>query len=286
MTRFDQATGRYAYLDLDGTEHRVYFEEAGAGVPLLLQHTAGAHGSQWRHVLEDPWITERFRCIAYDLPYHGKSLPPVGPKWWAEPYDLTTEFAMSVPNALAAALEVDEPVFMGCSIGGLLALDLARYHPDQWRAVIGLEPALKVDGSRKSMAGFWHPQVSNEFKAAAMYGIMAPQSPEELRRETIFVYSQGWPPAFLGDLHFYVEDHDLREEAAEIDTTKVGVHLLTGEYDYSATPAHGQAVHEAIEGSTFEVMAEMGHFPMSENPDRFLDHLRPVLERIVTDGRP
>ena len=44
MARFEDAVGRYVYLDLDGTEYRVYFEEAGAGVPLLLQHTAGADG--------------------------------------------------------------------------------------------------------------------------------------------------------------------------------------------------------------------------------------------------
>ena len=34
---------------------------------------------------------------------------------------------------------------MGCSVGGQVALDLARYHPDEFRAVISLEPALKLD---------------------------------------------------------------------------------------------------------------------------------------------
>jgi hypothetical protein len=37
MARFDVATGRYVYLAIDGVEYRVYFEEAGAGIPLLLQ---------------------------------------------------------------------------------------------------------------------------------------------------------------------------------------------------------------------------------------------------------
>ena len=74
--RFDATVGRYVYLELDGTEHRVYFEEAGEGIPLLLQHTAGADGRQWRHVLEDAALQKQFRLIAYDLPYHGKSVPP------------------------------------------------------------------------------------------------------------------------------------------------------------------------------------------------------------------
>lgn len=284
MARFDSPVGRYVHLDLDGLDHRVYFEEAGAGIPLLLQHTAGAHGAQWRHLFEDERLTSRFRLIAYDMPFHGKSLPPVGRAWWAEEYRLTTRFAMSVPLALSAALGLDRPVFMGCSIGGLLALDLARYHADQFRAVIAVEPALKVEGDLSQLSGFWHPRVSNEYKATMMYGLMSPTSPEALRRETVFVYSQGWPPAFLGDLYFYIEDHDLRTEAANIDTARCPVYLLTGEYDYSATVAHGQAAHEAIAGSTFTPMAGLGHFPMSEAPAAFLEHLLPILDGV--EGAP
>ncbi|MEX0784782.1 MAG: alpha/beta hydrolase [Dehalococcoidia bacterium] len=289
--RFDAPVGRYVHTELDGLDHRIYFEEAGRGIPLLLRHTAGAHGSQWRHLFEDPRIIDRFRLIAYDLPFHGKSLPPDGRAWWAEEYRLTREFLMSVPLTLARTLELDRPVFMGCSIGGLLALDLARYHPQAFRAVIGLEPALKVEGDLESLKGFWHPRVSNEYKATLMYGLMSPTSPEERRRETVFVYSQGWPPAFLGDLYYYIEDHDLREEAAAIDASRCPVYLLSAEYDYSGTPAHGQAAHEAIPGSTWEVMEGVGHFPMSENPEVFIEYLRPVLDRISAGvdslaGRP
>ena len=280
MPRFDAPVGRYVHIDIDRVDHRVYFEEAGSGIPLLLQHTAGSHGVQWRHLFEEPTITDHFRLIAYDLPFHGKSLPPTGRQWWAQEYRLTREFAMAVPVTLAKELELERPVFMGCSVGGLLALDLARYHSETFRAVIALEPALKIDTDMAALAGFWHPQVSNEYKAHLMHGLMSPTSPEELRRETVFAYSQGWPPAFLGDLHYYIDDHDLRDEAKAIDTDATAVHLLTGEYDYSATVMHGQAAHDAISGSTFSVRSGIGHFPMSENPGRFLEHLLPILDTI------
>lgn len=279
--RFDSPIGRYVHLGLDGVDHRVYFEEAGAGVPLLLQHTAGSHGAQWRHLFEDAWVTSRFRLIAYDLPFHGKSLPPTTTRWWQERYQLTTRFAMSVPVQLSRTLGLHHPAFMGCSIGGSLALDLARWHGDDFRAVVAVEPSLKVDTDEEMLRGFWHPRVSNEYKAHLMQGLMSPTSPEELRHETVFAYSQGWPPAFLGDLHYYLADHDLTREAAGIDTSRVAVHLLTGEYDYSATVGHGRAAHEAIRGSTFTVMSGLGHFPMSEDPERFMTHLRPVLEQIL-----
>ena len=82
-TRFDSPVGRYVHVDLDGHDHRIYFEEAGEGIPLLVQHTAGSHGVQWRHLFEEPRITDHFRLIAYDLPFHGKSVPPTTHPWWA-----------------------------------------------------------------------------------------------------------------------------------------------------------------------------------------------------------
>ncbi|NJN51671.1 MAG: alpha/beta hydrolase [Gammaproteobacteria bacterium] len=247
---------------------------------MLLQHTAGCHGSQWRHLFEIPAITDRFQLIAYDLPYHGKSLPPVGVDWWAQPYELRGNFLRSLPLSLTQALGLDRPVFMGCSVGGLLALDLALRHPESFRAVIALEGALHIGGDPAALQALWHPQVSNEYKARLMDGLMSPSSPVACRKETSFVYSSGWPPAFLGDLHYYLVDYDLRDTAAQIDTSKVAVHILSGEYDYSGTDELGRTAHQCIAGSTWREMKGVGHFPMSENPAVFLDYLMPVLDQI------
>lgn len=277
----DAPVGRYIHLNLGGCDHRIYYEEAGQGIPVLLQHTAGCHGSQWRHLFEMPEITDRFRLIAYDLPCHGKSLPPVEQQWWAEPYALQGEFLRSVPRALAQALDLDRPVFMGCSVGGLLALDLAHRHADEFRAVISVEGALKVEGDLKHYDELWHPQVSNEYKARLMDGLMSPTSPKAYRKETSYVYASGWPPVFLGDLHYYMADYDLRATAGEIDTNNVGVHILSGEYDYSGRSEFGRAAHEAIAGSTWAEMTGVGHFPMSENPEVFVRYLTPILDQLA-----
>lgn len=280
----DTPVGRYVHVDLQGVDYRIYYEEAGQGIPLLLQHTAGCHGSQWRHLFEMPEITSRYRLIAYDLPYHGKSLPPVVNPWWSERYDLQGDFLRGVPLALAQALKLEQPVFMGCSVGGLLALDLAYRHADVFRAVISVEGALQIPGSSRDLGELWHPQVSNEYKARLMDGLMSPTSPMAYRKETSFVYASGWPPAFLGDLYYYCDDYDLREVAHEIDTQQVGVHILSGEYDYSGTAELGQEAHAAIAGSSWQLMEGVGHFPMSENPLAFKSYLLPILERIAAEG--
>jgi pimeloyl-ACP methyl ester carboxylesterase len=281
---FDAPVGRYVHVELDGRDHRIYFEEAGRGIPLLLQHTAGAHGSQWRHLFECSTITDHFRLIAYDLPFHGKSVPPDGTPWWTEQYRLTGAFLRQVPLALASALELDRPAFMGCSVGGLLALDLALHHPDRFRAAISVEGALHIGGDPDTLVGFWHPQVSNETKARMMEGLTSPTAPIARRKETIQVYSAGWPQAFLGDLYYYMVDYDLRDRAHEIDTSRVAVHIMSGEYDYSGAIELGRAAHEAIGGSTFTEMPGIGHFPMSEDPDTFVTHLLPVLDAIRAAG--
>lgn len=280
----EAAVGRYVHLELDGVDHRIYFETAGHGIPLLLQHTAGCHASQWRHLFEQPAITDRFQLVAYDLPFHGKSLPPVGRDWWQESYVLSGEFLRSIPIKLARALKLERPAFMGCSVGGLLALDLAHKHPDTFRAVVAVEGALRIPGKRSHMSALAHPQIGNQYKARLMEGQVSPTSPVAYRKETAFLYASGAPDVFFGDLNYYVEEFDLRDGASSIDTSRIPVHLLSGEYDYSATSELGREAHEAIAGSTWREMPGVGHFPMSENPDVFLEYLMPILEEIVSQS--
>ena len=60
--------------------------------------------------------------------------------------------------------------------------------------------------------------------------------------------------------------------------------MLSGEYDHSGTVELGREAHDAIPGSTFQEMGGVGHFPMSEDPERLRDHLLPILEQIRTTG--
>ncbi len=60
---------------------------------------------------------------------------------------------------------------------------------------------------------------------------------------------------------------------------------MNGEYDWSGTPALGRALAEMIPGARYRTMEGLGHFPMSEDPERFLAEIRPVLERLAGDAR-
>src|SRR5438309_545459 len=99
----DPIIGRYVHLTLAGRAHRIYFEEAGKGVPLVCLHTAGADGRQFRHLMVDRAVTDHYRVVAFDLPWHGKSMPPDG--WEREEYRLTTADYTEAIRTFRAALE-------------------------------------------------------------------------------------------------------------------------------------------------------------------------------------
>ena len=126
-----------------------------------------------------------------------------------------------------------------------------------------------------------HPQVNQAaHNPAYVRGLMAPSSPLDARRDAAWIYSQGGFSVYANDLWFYSEDFDAPRDVAGLDTSAFGVSLLTGAYDYSASPDDSRRVAALIPGARFGVMPDLGHFPMTENPRRLLDYLRPELEHI------
>jgi pimeloyl-ACP methyl ester carboxylesterase len=276
MNRISPVTGHYVFIEVDGLEYKVFYLENGTGQPLVCQHTAGAHNHQYRGLLEDEEITAGYRVIAYDLPRHGKSDPPENTQWWTEEYKLTADHYAHFIVAFCDALELEQPIFMGSSFGGNVALQLALRHPDRFGGVIAVEGA---DYSPGFYLDWWqHPHANAaQVCASGTWDLMAPQSPESERWKTWFYYSQG-SEAFKGDLYFYSVDHDLRGRLDQIDGDRCPVVMLTGDYDYLTTPADSARTAEQIKNAEFIEMKEIGHFPMSENHAVFRGYLLRALE--------
>lgn len=286
----EAVTGRYLHADLAGRPHRIYFEEAGRpdGIPLLCLHTAGSDGRQYRGVLNDPEITRTFRVITFDLPYHGKSSPPAG--FETSVYRLTTGLYVETVMTVSRALALQRPVVMGCSIGGRAVLHLALRHGADFRAAIGLQSALYADPGAnpklRDLELIHRPDVHGGEAASAFVScLISPTSPEADRAETLWHYSQSGPGVFMGDLVYYMADGDMRNlDLMPLQAQHCPLYLLTGEYDLSATPALTADLAKKVNARHFEVMKGLGHFPMSEAPERFLGYLRPVLHRIAGEA--
>lgn len=274
--------GRYVTVTIGGVEQRIYFEEAGQGRPVLCLHTAGADTRQWRHLLNDADITTSNRLIAFDMPWHGKSLPPEG--FETQEYLLTTETYIETVLALVDALDLERPVLAGCSMGGRIALQLAALHADRFEGFIAIE-ASDFQPAWYDIDWFHRPDAhGGEMGAALVSANISPYAPNAERQNTLWMFMQSGPGVFRGDLSFYTKDDSLIPRLPEIDTSKTPVHIIVGAYDLTCTPEDAKRTADAIDGATLAVMDELGHFPMSEHPDGFRPFFVEALEKMPQTG--
>ena len=267
----------YVWIEYEGRPCRIFYEEAGAGRDLLCLHTAGSDSRQFYKLLNDAGLGAEWRMVAFDLPWHGKSLPPEGAPIGA--WDLTTERYVAAIEAVIGALGLQRPVLLGSSMAGQICLEMALRWGERLGGVVACEASERIVG--REVPWTRHPHVyETTFVPEWVHGLMAPQSPPERAREVWWEYSQGGYGVFWGDIRFYGREWDARERVGRIDTKKCPVLMLTGEYDYSCTPEISRATAAKIPGAQFEVMRGMGHFPMAENPELFFEYLRPALAKL------
>ena len=272
-------TGRYVTVTVEDAPRRIYFEEAGRGRPVLCLHTAGADTRQWRHLMNDAAIIADYRLIAFDMPWHGKSLPPEG--FETQDYLLTTDAYIQTVLAVIDGLGLDRPILAGCSMGGRIALQLAALHPDLFSGFIAIE-ASDFQPAWYDIDWFHRPDGhGGEMGAALVSTNISPFAPEVERWNTLWMFMQSGPGVFRGDLSFYTQDDSLIGRLADIDTVKTPVHLIVGAYDLTCTPEDAKRTADAIAGATLAVMDELGHFPMSEHPAGFRPYFVDALARMT-----
>jgi pimeloyl-ACP methyl ester carboxylesterase len=105
---------RIAYLESPGGED---------GRAVIFVHGNSSSARTWLPVLEGGF-GQRFRCLALDLPGHGQSGPAANPAAYSLP-----GYA-AVLAGFARALDATDPVIVGWSLGGHIALEAAPTLPE------------------------------------------------------------------------------------------------------------------------------------------------------------
>src|SRR5688572_16355911 len=119
-----------ATLTVNGVD--LYYEVHGDGVPILGIHGTPSPAVLWTDAAET--LAAQGRCVSYDRRGFHRSKPV--------PSTLVLADHVEDAVALLEALSASPAVVIGRSTGGLIALELARRHPEVVRAVALLEPAL------------------------------------------------------------------------------------------------------------------------------------------------
>jgi len=112
-----------------------WVDEQGEGFPLVLLHGLGANAFSWRHNVA--FLAQHFRVLALDLPGHGRT-----PASLVSQHRLET-MAQALGNWLKGQ-GLARFAVAGNSLGGSLALLLARDHPEEVAALILLAPAVAL----------------------------------------------------------------------------------------------------------------------------------------------
>ena len=277
-TGLQHLRGRYLQLAVPGADW-VYTEQAGPddAPALLMLHTAGADARQWHGLMTQPALFERWQLHAFDLPGHGRSPLPAGTPNWQ--WRLTEAAYVQWVLGYLDACGLQQVVLMGCSMGSAIGLALLALAPERFAGALLLETPYHSPGRRSPYLN--HPEVHGGRLGAAWVGsLLSPSSPQVLRDRATWIYSQAAPGIYDGDLAFYSDDFDAHAHTALIDTTRTPLWLLTGDYDYSATPADSARVAQEVPGARFQALPGFGHFPMVENPDGLLHHLQAPLDAL------
>lgn len=190
-------------VDVNGVS--LYYEERGAGAPLLLIHGGLASSAMWEPLL--PVLASGFRVITPDSRGHGRSTNPDGRLSYAQIADDVA--------ALISAWGLVRPVVGGYSDGGQVALELAVRHPgvagalivgaaypdfvstglrDMCRALLGVDDAGSPDVARleahlgdfAAVVKAWHAGGVEQWRAlvqqtAPMWIDYEGLTPEEIR---------------------------------------------------------------------------------------------------------
>ncbi|PVH70071.1 alpha/beta-hydrolase [Cadophora sp. DSE1049] len=275
----DHIIARYVYINTPVWGRcKVFYEASGEGKQqIVFLHTAGSDSRQYHGVMNNPMMRQKCTMIAFDLPGHGRSFPSELPPG---SHTNTEDAYVGAIAAMVKALKLDMPIICGASMAGQVCLAVA-IRVDE----VGAGGTIPLQGSDYlNMERQFHdrsPNVNQSlYNPEWVYGMMCPTAPLKNRQLIWHLYSAQAYGIFHGDLDFYFGGWDGRSRVGKIDTKKCPVFMLTGEYDWSNTPAMAQATCDKIPGAKHKSMPELGHFPATENPDKFVPHLLEAIEHI------
>ena len=252
----------------------LYVEEAGnpRGIPLLFIHGFNQCRLAWRKQIHSS-LAQDFRLVALDNRGHGLSDKP------ANAYGDSALWADDI-QAVITGLELDRPILVGWSYGGLIIFDYLRFHGEKnirgvnlvnARSRIGTEAALAETGAEylALRPGFFSDNVMESIKAQEQFIRLCTYrepSPEDLY--FFLGFNSIVPPYVRQGLMSRCFDND-----SLLASLQIPFLITHGQEDRILPPSH--ALHNAglLSRATLSWYGETGHNPFWERDERFNNEL-------------
>ena len=245
------------------------FDGAARGPVLVLNHALGFDLTIWDHVI--PLLPPSLRVLRYDHRGHGASDTPT------PPYSMGA--LITDAERLLDHLNIRDCVYLGLSMGGLVAQGLAIKRLDLIRGLVLSNTAAKI-----GTESFWQDRI-----AQVRLGGMAAINASALERTFSRAFRAGpdithWqnlmlkgnPDGYIGcaaaiaGTDFYTPTASLRLPTLAI----------AGSEDAATPPDLVRETADLIPGSRFALIRGGGHLPFVERPQAYADALTTFLKEI------
>lgn len=267
-------------IDIDGLGLNV--EEAGDGPPVVLLHGFTGAAAGWSEVVE--LLAPEFHTVAIDIVGHGLSDSPAALERYA------MRRAVDDLAAALGAVGIECATWLGYSMGGRTALQVAAHRPDVVSALVleGATPGLETAGERadriasdealaqrierdgvEPFVDFWE-----SISLFASQRAMPAERQAAVRAGRLRNSGTGLANSLRG-----MGTGSQEDVRARLDGIAVPALLITGALDEKFTGI-AREMADSLPNATMAVIAEAGHAAHVERPEEFgrlaLDFLRRV----------
>ena len=246
---------------------RVDGPEDTAAPTIMFANSLGTTLHLWDPIL--PLLPAGLRIVRYDMRGHGLSDAPDGP--------YTMGQLVSDAEAVCDALEVRDAMFVGLSVGGMVAQGLAVKRPDVMRAMVLSNTAAKIgtpqlwqDRIAAVAAGGMEPladSVMQRWFGRDFYGTPAMKPWQDMLVAT--------PPQGYAGICAAISGTDFFTPTSGLRLPTLGI---AGSDDGATPPDLVRETVDLIPGSQFKLMQRVGHLPCVENPTEFAAILNQFLK--------
>jgi pimeloyl-ACP methyl ester carboxylesterase len=257
------------------TEHGIlHYETIGRGRPVILLHGWINSWDVWREAMLILAQQNNYRVYALDF--------------WGFGYSSKTKKNLSNSYHIASYVEmvlqfmdnlgIHRAPIAGHSLGGTVALQFALDHSDRVSKVVivgspiygaSLNPFLKLAGYGWIASLVWQLPL---IRSSIMHILLAGDSKKvrhmifrDVKRASLDSFFRS-----IGDLR----DTDLRRDIGSLRIPTLGIF---GQKDNIVSPSNAEILAERVNGSTVAIMNQSRHFPMADEPDRFVSALATFL---------
>ncbi|MCY3413822.1 MAG: alpha/beta hydrolase [Candidatus Heimdallarchaeota archaeon] len=249
----------------------VHYQLSGEGESLVLIHGAFVSLSMWKPQME--YFSQYFRVVTYDIRGHGKTGSTPLKKYTIAQYAHDLLMLMD-------ALEINNPIVCGLSLGGMIAQVYATKYPSRLSALILCDTAASLtittwDKMMRLMYPKWLMLLSirlmgvTNFIKFSFWTAEKTRSMEWLGDGSIIEYEKNEMKKISKSEYLKIFGSLYDFSLQPLEKIKVPTLILNGKFEAKSIFKHAEKMQGLIDSCEVDIIDNAGHVSNMENIDEF-----------------